>query len=61
MGALRDLYIGRKAWAEALEIEEKIRKQIKTPEEDLRLAGLHYENAKERFAQGRPSALRAGP
>ena len=43
MGALRDLYIGRKAWPEALEIEEKIRKQIKTPDEDLRLAGLKYE------------------
>jgi lipopolysaccharide biosynthesis regulator YciM len=54
MGALRDLYISRKSWAEALEIEEKIRKQIKTREEDLRLAGLRYENAKERFLKEDP-------
>ncbi len=54
MRALRDLYISRKSWTEALEIEEKIRKQIKTPEEDLRLAGLRYENAKEQFLKEEP-------
>lgn len=54
MGALRDVYIGRKAWPEALEIEEKIRKQIKTPDEDLRLAGLKYANAKELFLREDP-------
>jgi predicted Zn-dependent protease len=49
LGALRDLYVSRRAWAQALEIEEKVRKQRKTPEEDQRFLGLRYESAKERF------------
>lgn len=39
LGALRDLYIGRKAWAQALEMEERVRKQVKTREEDQRFLG----------------------
>ncbi len=54
LGALRDLYIGRKAWVQALETEEKVRKQIKTPEEDQRFIGLQYESAKERFRKDDP-------
>lgn len=54
LGALRDLYIGRKAWAQALEMEEKVRKQIKTREEDQRFLGLRYESAKERFRKDDP-------
>ncbi len=46
---LRDIYIGRKAWAKALEMEEKVRKEIRTPEETQRFVGLRYESAKERF------------
>jgi tetratricopeptide (TPR) repeat protein len=51
---LRDLYISRKAWAQALETEEKVRKQIKTPEEDQRFLGLRYESAKERYLKDDP-------
>ena len=54
LGALRDLYIGRKAWAQALEMEERVRKQVKTPEEDQRFLGLQYEGAKERFRKDDP-------
>ncbi len=54
LGALRDLYIGRKAWAQALEMEEQVRKQIKTREEDQRFLGLQYESAKERFLKQDP-------
>ncbi|MGA3173005.1 MAG: tetratricopeptide repeat protein [Syntrophorhabdales bacterium] len=54
MAALRDLYVCRKAWTEALDVEEKVRKQIKTDDEDRRLAGLRYESAKERFEKDDP-------
>ena len=60
LAALRDLYIGRKAWAQALEIEERVRKQVKTREEDQRFLGLQYESAKERFRRDDPESLRAG-
>ncbi|MGD0230884.1 MAG: tetratricopeptide repeat protein [Syntrophorhabdales bacterium] len=49
LAALRDLYIARKAWEQALEIEVKVRKQVKTDGENQRLVGLQYENVKERF------------
>ena len=51
---LRDLYIGRKAWAKALEMEEKVRKQVRMPEEEQRFIGLRYESAKERFLRQDP-------
>jgi tetratricopeptide (TPR) repeat protein len=46
---LRDIYIGRKKWDEALSTEDKVRKQIKTEGENMRLVGLRYERAKELF------------
>jgi len=54
LGALRDLYISRKAWTQALEMEERVRKQVKTPEEDQRFLGLQYESAKERVRKDDP-------
>jgi len=48
---LRDVEMSRKQWPEALETEKKIRKQIKTADEDQRLAGLQYETAKATFAK----------
>jgi predicted Zn-dependent protease len=49
LAGLRDLYIMRKAWDQALEVELKVRKQVKTDEENQRLVGLQYESAKVRF------------
>ncbi len=54
LGALRDLYVGRRAWAQALETEERVKKQRKTPEEEQRFLGLRYETAKERFLRQDP-------
>ncbi len=47
LAVLRDLRICRKEWAGALEIEKRLRKQIKTEDENQRLIGLEYEKAKE--------------
>ena len=52
MAMLRDLCIDRKKWGEALEIEKRVKKQIKTPDENHRLTGLQYESARERFEKG---------
>jgi tetratricopeptide (TPR) repeat protein len=52
MSMLRDVLIGRQQWAEALEVEKRIRKQIKTPDESQRLLGLQYAKAKELFEKG---------
>jgi tetratricopeptide (TPR) repeat protein len=52
MAMLRDVCIERKKWGEALEIEKRVKKQIKTPDENQRLIGLQYESARERFERG---------
>lgn len=49
MGTLRDLYISREDWSGALDIEKKVRKLIKTEDENMRVVGLQYEKAKELF------------
>jgi tetratricopeptide (TPR) repeat protein len=49
---LRDVLVSRRQWTEALEIEKKIRKQIKTAGENHYLVGLQYEKAKELLAKG---------
>ncbi len=46
---LRDLLVGRQAWSEALDVERRIRRQIKTADENQRLVGLQYERARELF------------
>lgn len=47
MAMLRDLHICRKEWTNALEIEKRLTKQIKTEDENKRLTGLQYERVKE--------------
>jgi lipopolysaccharide biosynthesis regulator YciM len=49
MGTLRDLYISREDWSGALDIEKKVRKLVKTEDENMRVIGLQYEKAKELF------------
>jgi tetratricopeptide (TPR) repeat protein len=52
LAMLRDVCIGLKKWGEALDIEKRVKKQIKTPDEQQRLMGLQYESARERFERG---------
>jgi lipopolysaccharide biosynthesis regulator YciM len=42
---LRDFYVGKKAWNNAYEIETRIKKFIKTEEENRRFLGIRYEKA----------------
>jgi tetratricopeptide (TPR) repeat protein len=52
MRMLRDIFVSRKRWSEALDVEKKIRKQIKTADENQRLIGIQYERVKELFGKG---------
>jgi lipopolysaccharide biosynthesis regulator YciM len=52
MRMLEDVFVGRRQWAEALDVERKIRKQVKTADENQRLIGLQYERAKELLEKG---------
>ncbi len=51
---LRDLYIWKKDWDGAHDVEKKIRRHVKTEEENRRLVGIRYEKActlfNERFS-----------
>jgi tetratricopeptide (TPR) repeat protein len=47
MAILRDVLICRKEWDGALELEKRLRKQIKTEDENRRLIGIQYERAKQ--------------
>jgi uncharacterized protein HemY len=47
MGMLRDLYICDKKWDAALDLEKKLKKQLKTDDENRRFIGIRYEKAKE--------------
>ena len=49
MVMLRDLYTDRRRWGEAHDVEKRVKKQLRTPEEEQRLTGLRYEAARERF------------
>ncbi len=42
---LRDFYIWKKDWDEAYEVEKRIKKFVKTEEENKRLIGIQYEMA----------------
>jgi len=46
---LRDYYISNKKWEEAYNVEGKIKKFIKTEDEDLRALGIRYEKVEELF------------
>ncbi|MEO0249290.1 MAG: hypothetical protein ABIN58_07035, partial [candidate division WOR-3 bacterium] len=46
MGILRDLYVCNKEWDQALDLEKRIRKYIKTDEELRRFLGIKYEKIK---------------
>ncbi len=52
---LRDFYIWKKDWDDAYEIEKRIRKYVKTEEENRRFIGIKYERVlagfRERFTQ----------
>ena len=52
MGLLRDCYVRQKRWAEALEIQKKLCKQIRTEDEGRTLTGIRYEQIKELFEKG---------
>jgi lipopolysaccharide biosynthesis regulator YciM len=45
LGLLRDLYISRKDWDKAYEIEKRLQRFIKTDDEKRRLLGIRYEMA----------------
>lgn len=46
---LRDYYISNRQWEEAYNMEGKIKKFIRTKDEDLRALGIRYEKAEELF------------
>jgi tetratricopeptide (TPR) repeat protein len=48
---LRDFYIWKKDWNEAYEIEKKLKKFIKTEDEDRRFNGIGYEKVLARFEE----------
>jgi lipopolysaccharide biosynthesis regulator YciM len=52
---LRDFYVGKKDWDKAYEIEKRIKKFIKTEEENRRFIGIRYEKTltlfNEQFSQ----------
>lgn len=52
---LRDFYVGKKDWDNAYEIEKRIKKFIKTEEENRRFIGIRYEKTltlfNEKFSQ----------
>ncbi len=52
---LRDVYITQKNWDDAYETEKKVRKFIKTEEENWRLHGLRYEKACALYKKGNRS------
>ncbi len=47
MGILRDLHVCNKEWDQALELEKRLRKHIKTEDETRRYLGIRYEMLKE--------------
>jgi tetratricopeptide (TPR) repeat protein len=47
MGIMRDLHVCNKEWEQALELEKKLRKYIKTEDETRRYLGIRYERLKE--------------
>jgi tetratricopeptide (TPR) repeat protein len=51
LGLLRDFYISRKDWEQALEVEKKLQKFIKTDDEKRRLMGIRYEMARTLFGR----------
>ncbi|HOE16937.1 MAG TPA: tetratricopeptide repeat protein [Syntrophorhabdaceae bacterium] len=49
LAMLRDFYIWKKDWNEAYELEKRIRKFIKTEEENRRFVGIRYERIYEMY------------
>jgi tetratricopeptide (TPR) repeat protein len=47
MGIMRDLHVCDKEWDQALELEKRLRKHIKTDDETRRYLGIKYEKLKE--------------
>ena len=46
---LRDLYMSEKNWDEAYEVEKKIKRFIKTEDENIRVLGIRYEKTETLF------------
>ena len=49
MGIMRDLHVCNKEWEQALDLEKRLRKHIKTEDETRRYLGIRYEKLKESF------------
>jgi tetratricopeptide (TPR) repeat protein len=49
LAMLRDFYISGKNWDEAYEVEKRIKKFIKTEDENIRVLGIRYEKAETLF------------
>ena len=58
---LRDFYVGKKDWDNAYEIEKRIKKFIKTEEENRRFIGIRYEKTltlfNEKFSQSKDKII----
>ncbi len=59
MGIMRDLHVCNKEWSQALELEKKLRKYIKTEDETRRYLGIRYERLKESLETKEGKALDA--
>ncbi|MBA4389713.1 MAG: hypothetical protein C0399_02095 [Syntrophus sp. (in: bacteria)] len=54
---LRDFYIWKKDWYEAYEVEKRIKKFVKTEEENKRLMGIQYEKTLTHFNKQFPQKV----
>ena len=59
MGIMRDLHVCNKEWDQALDLEKKLRKHIKTEDETRRYLGIRYEKIKELFEKQSQGGLDA--
>jgi Tfp pilus assembly protein PilF len=59
MGIMRDLHVCNKEWEQALELEKKLRKHIKTEDETRRYLGIRYERLKDSFERQEGRGLEA--
>jgi Tfp pilus assembly protein PilF len=59
MGIMRDLHVCNKEWEQALELEKRLRKHIKTEDEARRYLGIRYEKLKESLEKQEGRGLEA--
>lgn len=52
---LRKIYVSQKRWDEALNIQRRIVKHLKTPEEERNLLGIKFEKIRDAFEKNGPS------